>query len=302
MKRFTETNKWSDPWFRALSGPAKLLWIYLTDHCDQIGLVALNLKFVSQDCGLPIKEKHLAELKDRLEAMDGGRYFIPKFIHFQYGELSADCPPHRTILKLVSIHNLTRSGLEYHYPNSYPTDSHKTRQDKTGSGQEEDKKGSEGSAEGNQPDPILTVIDYLNQKTGRKFRDTAETRSFISNRLAENGVTGEGVRQMIDRQCALWKNDDRMREFLRPETLFNATKFNAYYAAKDLPVTHETHRTTGGPGHRQPAGAEQRQLGIPRAELSIADARKAARAAAENSVAATPPLPGSDQSGSSTHG
>ena len=45
----------------------------------------------------------------------------------------------------------------------------------------------------------------------------------------------EGVKKMIVRQCKRWKGTE-MAEYLRPETLFNKTKFDGYYAARDLPV------------------------------------------------------------------
>jgi hypothetical protein len=41
---------------------------------------------------------------------------------------------------------------------------------------------------------------------------------------------------MIDRQCALWKPDAKMCEFLRPETLFGKEKFDNYYAARLVEV------------------------------------------------------------------
>ena len=40
---------------------------------------------------------------------------------------------------------------------------------------------------------------------------------------------------MIIRQVKMWKGTS-MAKYLRPETLFNKTKFDSYYAAKDLPI------------------------------------------------------------------
>ncbi len=117
MKRFTETNKWRDAWFRKLSAAAKLAWIYLTENCDQIGMVEIDLTLLSGDCGLKITQAHLVELSTRLQHVGEERFFIPKFIHFQYGELSEKCPPHRTIMRMISMHNLKRDGMLYHYPN-----------------------------------------------------------------------------------------------------------------------------------------------------------------------------------------
>lgn len=37
MKRFTETAKWDDPWFRALKGVEKLVFLYVTDRCNNAG-------------------------------------------------------------------------------------------------------------------------------------------------------------------------------------------------------------------------------------------------------------------------
>jgi hypothetical protein len=58
----------------------------------------------------------------------------------------------------------------------------------------------------------------------------------LGQRLAQPGVTTEGVLQMVRRQAKLWKDDPKMREFLRPTTLFNNTKFNEYYAAREQPI------------------------------------------------------------------
>ena len=79
------------------------------------------------------------------------------------------------------------------------------------------------------------ILHYLNEKTGRAFRETADHLSAIDARLNEHGVTVEGVRQMIDRQCALWKGSE-MEEYLRPQTLFGKEKFDGYYAARLVPI------------------------------------------------------------------
>ena len=155
MKRFTDTEKWSDPWFRKLSSPAKQLWGYVLDHCDKIGLVEIDLALAGDDCGQQINQTHLDEIMSRLESLGSGKFFIPKFINFQYGELTPACPPHRTILKMVAVHGLIRDGLLYHYPSvrvtsqvvdcqqkPYPSTTlalgHKTRQEEEKTRQEKE--------------------------------------------------------------------------------------------------------------------------------------------------------------------
>lgn len=72
------------------------------------------------------------------------------------------------------------------------------------------------------------VIEYLNQKTGKKYRDTTPaTRRMISARLAE-GNKLDDFKRVIDTKVKAWKNDKRMKQYLRPETLFAASHFESY--------------------------------------------------------------------------
>ena len=80
------------------------------------------------------------------------------------------------------------------------------------------------------------ALHWLNEKSGRHFRESETSLSVIQARLDEKGVDIEGVKKMIDRQCLRWQGTPQ-EEYLRPETLFGKTKFDSYYAAKDLPIT-----------------------------------------------------------------
>ncbi len=116
MKRFTETLKWQDPWFRRLTAPAKMLWWYATEHCDNIGIFEADLGLISSDCGLKVNESHLTELGDRIQSIGGSKYFIPKFISFQYNKLSAACRPHEKVIEAVNAHGLVLTSSGYKYP------------------------------------------------------------------------------------------------------------------------------------------------------------------------------------------
>lgn len=83
----------------------------------------------------------------------------------------------------------------------------------------------------------VRVLQALNVSSGRKFRGSDATMRMIRARLNEQGVTLDGVLKMVERQCAMWRRDEKMAMYMRPETLFNATKFESYYAQRDEPVT-----------------------------------------------------------------
>lgn len=74
---------------------------------------------------------------------------------------------------------------------------------------------------------IVEIVNYLNEKTGKKFSpDTASTRKHIIARLKE-GRTVDDFKRVIDTKCAQWLGT-QFSGFLRPETLFAPTKFENY--------------------------------------------------------------------------
>lgn len=71
------------------------------------------------------------------------------------------------------------------------------------------------------------VIDYLNKKTGKKYKSTTKkTQDLIKSRVKE-GFEEEDFIKVIDIKTSEWGNDLKMSKYLRPETLFG-TKFEGY--------------------------------------------------------------------------
>ena len=81
------------------------------------------------------------------------------------------------------------------------------------------------------PLPYEEIVQYLNQKTGKNFKHTSKvTQRHIRARLAE-GFTVSDFKQVIDNKCNDWLREQKMKEYLRPETLFG-TKFESYLNSK----------------------------------------------------------------------
>lgn len=77
------------------------------------------------------------------------------------------------------------------------------------------------------PDDAAEIINYLNEVAGTKFRTVDANTRLINSRLKE-GATVEQLKAVIDRKNADWPAGDKMRQYLRPATLFNATRFDQY--------------------------------------------------------------------------
>lgn len=96
------------------------------------------------------------------------------------------------------------------------------------------------------PDIAEKVIQYLNDKTGSKFRATPSHTKFIDARIAE-GATPQDLIAVINRKCLEWLDDPKFAQYLRPSTLFNATKFNDYVGQLDTPLPAKGLQKSGQP-------------------------------------------------------
>lgn len=94
--------------------------------------------------------------------------------------------------------------------------------------------GSQASADaapekaGTKDSPASEVIRHLNEKAGTAFREgSKQSARLIDARLKEGYTVGE-LESIVDAMCAEWGGDPRMRDYLRPSTLFNATNAENY--------------------------------------------------------------------------
>lgn len=83
----------------------------------------------------------------------------------------------------------------------------------------------------------VEILQFLNEKTGRAYRPVDTNLKLIMARL-KSGASVMDCRQIIAKKTREWKNDTKMAEYLRPATLFNATKFEQYLGELVLPQEH----------------------------------------------------------------
>ena len=85
-KRFTDAEKWKDPFFENLSNNFKLIWLYILDDCDNAGLWSKSIKRLNFHCDTNVTEEELLQtLNTRIIQISESTWLIPKFLEFQYG-------------------------------------------------------------------------------------------------------------------------------------------------------------------------------------------------------------------------
>ena len=76
--------------------------------------------------------------------------------------------------------------------------------------------------------PYKTIIEYLNNKVNKKFSYKSESnRKLIKARFNE-GYKLEDFIKVIDIKTNEWINDEKMKSYLQPSTLFRGSNFDKY--------------------------------------------------------------------------
>ena len=206
---------------------AMLVFAGLWGHCDKAGRFEWRPRTLKLDI-LPFLNFDMTKTLDLLVASgyirrysaDGGEYgVIPSFAE------------HQRI-----------NGKESQEPEKYP-EPPEQQPGSTGEATEttgREGKGMEGNGDvGLAPDAARLrkntelrkiasqVVAFLNEKTGRNFDLNGANADHVIARL-KDGETVDDCRAVIALKCREWRGDPKMSKYLRPETLFNRTKFATY--------------------------------------------------------------------------
>jgi len=75
---------------------------------------------------------------------------------------------------------------------------------------------------------LKAIVDHLNAKVGSRYTTkNKQLRGYVHARL-EEGFTVDDFFTVIDTKAAKWRDDPKMRDYLRPSTLFAPSHFEEY--------------------------------------------------------------------------
>ena len=112
-KRFIDTDMWSKKWIRLLDPKLKLCWVYLLSRCNHAGIYEVDLELASFQLGLELDEKEiLNSFNGNIKPIDNDKWFIPKFIEFQYGPLNEKVNAHRSVINILKKYKLLNKNQQ----------------------------------------------------------------------------------------------------------------------------------------------------------------------------------------------
>jgi len=175
-KRFTDAEKWKDTFFEQLTKDYKLAWLYLLDDCDNAGVWNKSIKRLNFHCDTNFTEEEILEVfKKRLQPVTSDKWFIKKFMDFQYG-INWLSSSNKAVVsakqKLESIGVLIQdkeNNYTLSIPYEYPTD---TRKDKDKDKDKDKVKGKDN------------FKDKFKDKEKEEAKEEAKDNNVINNNIS----------------------------------------------------------------------------------------------------------------------
>ena len=230
-----EVNTWNDEKFVKLSQDAKFMFLYFLTcpHSNSIGAYVVKKGYMADDLVwtskrvndalLQLRKIGLVRYDDNLSVLVVNNYLKHNTI-----ENPNQCKnaiknyhslPTTEILQDV-INCLETVSKHFHIPWETVSKPEAVTEAVTVTDTEAEK----------ETVPFEEIVNHLNLKTGKKYKSNGtKIKELIKSRWNE-GFTFEQFQCVIDNQTMKWKNDAKMCEYLRPETLFG-TKFESYLNA-----------------------------------------------------------------------
>ncbi len=220
--RTVKPEFWTSEQVAECSPIARLAFVGMWNFCDDRGIHPASAKRLKMEVfpSDPITEGEIQSMVEELERA--------KLLYFYladdkgYWQVTG-WAKHQKIDKPTYRHPVPR---EAESPDNSPP-SRRAVPDKSPSPRPRNGKESKGSNTLSGSPDAQIILDHLNDKAGRGYKAVKVNIDLIAARLRE-GNTVDECKAVIDAKVAEWAHDPRMRDYLRPETLFGATKFAGY--------------------------------------------------------------------------
>lgn len=114
--RFTDSRKWDDPWFRKLPCKYKVFWQFILDKCNHAGVWKVDFESAEFHIGEKIDHIEVVSILNGRIVINNEKWFIPKFINFQYGvsvnDLNEGSRVHNSVIELLKKEGLYKGYVK----------------------------------------------------------------------------------------------------------------------------------------------------------------------------------------------
>jgi len=175
-KRFSDSMKFEDPWYRKLPPLYKIFWEFLLCKCDHAGVWKVDMDRAAWEIGATFDATEtLTVFNSRIVVLNSGSaWFIPKFVVFQYGMLNPEVSTHKGVIRVLNYYSISEKTLTV---KKGLRKSSRTLQDKD---KDKDKVNSNKR--------MLMLFEELWQQYPRKLGKPDATKSFLKTVKSEEDL------------------------------------------------------------------------------------------------------------------
>lgn len=228
--RTVKPEFWTSEQIAECSPTARLLFIGIWSFSDDRGIHPASIKRLKMEVfpSDPITDAGIQAMVDELES--AGLLLAYKVADAAYWQVTG-WARHQKIDKPTYRHPQPGGAVQRAPVQASPPQNSTPPRgavgDKSGSPRVRNGMESKGSkALSGSPD-AADILSHLNKRAGRSYQPVKANLSLIVARMKE-GATADECRAVIDAKVAEWAGNPAMQTYLRPETLFGATKFAGY--------------------------------------------------------------------------
>lgn len=121
---------------------------------------------------------------------------------------------------------LTKKSIPYRQKNQYPIDEN-IKEELNNTSINNTSINKDHSTAKAERIPYKSIIGYLNEKTGKRYSHTANKNKDLIKARWNEGFRENDFKKVIDTKAEEWSNNEKMKQYLRPVTLFS-NKFDEY--------------------------------------------------------------------------
>lgn len=214
-KRFTDNEKWKKRYFKGLSTVNKLFFLYVLDECDNAGIWNVEIDIAELRIGEKLDEKSaVKELGKHLHIFDdGGKWFLPSFIDFQYGELNPSVNAHKSVIGKLKKYKLDKKYEQF--INCSRRDQDKDKDKDMDKDMDKDKDKKKSNAE--------IFDEFRKLYLGTKRGNETEYKNFIKHKDYKEvvGKLKEIIEKQIDHRKKLKQADNFVPQWKNLKTWIN---------------------------------------------------------------------------------
>ncbi len=250
--RKIDTRIWNDKKFNELSDHGKLAFFLLLTHphLTPIGAMRASLPGLASELRWPLEKLQQALEESFLQDMvrhdeSASFMWLPNFLKYNQPESPnvvrswenhldylPECTLKNSVIEHIKSYTQTLSPtFQEALPQSFGKSMPNQEQE-----QEQEQKDILSSKQKNSQlkSQAIEVLNFLNEKTGKKFRPVDTNLKIIIARL-KTGATVVECRQIIAMKYREWRKNPDMVKYVRPETLFSPKKFESYIGELVIP-------------------------------------------------------------------